>query len=57
MTPTLVALLQANPEYDPQRCFAFVHDMSDVEAEFPVPEESLDVLVLIFVLSALHPDK
>lgn len=48
---------QTNPEYDPGRCFAFVHDLSDVEANYPVPDGSLDVIVLIFVLSALHPDK
>ncbi|KAJ3601170.1 hypothetical protein NHX12_032143 [Muraenolepis orangiensis] len=54
---TAVELVKANPEYDPERCFAFVHDMCSMEAEFPVPDESLDVLVLIFVLSALHPDK
>ena len=48
---------QTNPEYDPERCFAFVHDLSDVEANYPVPDGTLDVIVLIFVLSALHPDK
>ncbi|CAL8302734.1 unnamed protein product [Merluccius merluccius] len=54
---TAVELVKANPDYDRERCFAFVHDMSDADAAFPVPDESLDVLVLIFVLSALHPDK
>ncbi|XP_069004713.1 tRNA N(3)-methylcytidine methyltransferase METTL2 isoform X2 [Embiotoca jacksoni] len=50
-------ILETNPEYDPGRCFAFVHDLSDVEANYPVPDGSLDVIVLIFVLSALHPNK
>nr|XP_040047960.1 tRNA N(3)-methylcytidine methyltransferase METTL2 [Gasterosteus aculeatus aculeatus] len=54
---TAVELVKTNPEYDPGRCFAFVHDLSDVEADYPVPEGTLDVIVLIFVLSALHPDK
>ncbi|XP_059896424.1 tRNA N(3)-methylcytidine methyltransferase METTL2 [Gadus macrocephalus] len=54
---TAVELVKANPDYDPDRCFAFVHDLSNVEADFPVPDESLNVLVLIFVLSALHPNK
>ncbi|KAM3863941.1 serine/threonine-protein kinase tousled-like 2 [Diretmus argenteus] len=54
---TAVELVKTNPEYDPGRCFAFVHDLSDVEANYPVPNGSLDVVVLIFVLSALHPDK
>nr|XP_043906932.1 tRNA N(3)-methylcytidine methyltransferase METTL2 isoform X2 [Solea senegalensis] len=54
---TAVELVKTNPEYDPERCFAFVHDLSDVEANYPVPDGTLDVIVLIFVLSALHPDK
>lgn len=48
---------QSNPEYDPGRCYAFVHDLSDVEANYPIPDGTLDVIVLIFVLSALHPKK
>ncbi|KAM7387322.1 hypothetical protein PAMA_009782 [Pampus argenteus] len=54
---TAVELVKTNPEYDHGRCFAFVHDLSDEEADYPVPDASLDVIVLIFVLSALHPDK
>lgn len=54
---TAVELVKTNPEYDPGRCFAFVHDLSDFEANYPIPDGTLDVLVLIFVLSALHPDK
>ncbi|KAK7940095.1 hypothetical protein WMY93_003421 [Mugilogobius chulae] len=54
---TAVELVKTNPEYDPGRCFAFVHDLSDVEANYPIPDGTLDVLVLIFVLSALHPNK
>uniref|UniRef100_A0A3Q3GXU9 tRNA N(3)-cytidine methyltransferase n=2 Tax=Kryptolebias marmoratus TaxID=37003 RepID=A0A3Q3GXU9_KRYMA len=54
---TAVELVKTNPEYDSQRCFAFVHDLSDAEANYPVPDGTLDVIVLIFVLSALHPDK
>ncbi|XP_074553584.1 tRNA N(3)-cytidine methyltransferase METTL2 [Halichoeres trimaculatus] len=54
---TAVELVKTNPEYDPGRCFAFVHDLSDVEANYPVPDGALDVIVLIFVLSALHPSK
>ncbi|XP_054463439.1 tRNA N(3)-methylcytidine methyltransferase METTL2 [Anoplopoma fimbria] len=54
---TAVELVKSNPEYDPGRCFAFVHDLSDVEANYPVSDGTLDVIVLIFVLSALHPNK
>ncbi|KAM4536134.1 serine/threonine-protein kinase tousled-like 2 isoform 2-T2 [Fundulus diaphanus] len=54
---TAVELVKTNPEYDSNRCFAFVRDLSDVEASFPIPDGTLDVIVMIFVLSALHPDK
>ncbi|GAA6068582.1 tRNA N(3)-methylcytidine methyltransferase METTL2, partial [Tachysurus ichikawai] len=54
---TAIDLVRSNLEYDPSRCHAFVHDLSDVTASYPMPEQSLDVIVLIFVLSALHPEK
>uniref|UniRef100_A0A4W4F0W6 tRNA N(3)-cytidine methyltransferase n=1 Tax=Electrophorus electricus TaxID=8005 RepID=A0A4W4F0W6_ELEEL len=54
---TAIDLVKSNPEYDSSRCHAFVRDLSDATAAYPVPEQSLDVIVLIFVLSALHPDK
>ncbi|XP_061837870.1 tRNA N(3)-cytidine methyltransferase METTL2 [Nerophis lumbriciformis] len=54
---TAVELVKANQEYDPARCFAFVHDLSDASASYPILDGTLDVVVLIFVLSALHPDK
>lgn len=31
--------------------------MSALDADYPIPDGTLDVIVLIFVLSALHPDK
>ncbi|KAM6175896.1 tRNA N(3)-cytidine methyltransferase METTL2A [Erethizon dorsatum] len=54
---TAVELVQTNSEYDPSRCFAFVHDLCDEDQSYPVPENSIDVIVLIFVLSAIVPDK
>lgn len=48
---------QTNSEYDPSRCFAFVHDLCDEDQSYPMPKDSLDVIVLIFVLSAIVPDK
>lgn len=54
---TAVELVKTNADYDPGRCFAFVHDMSALDADYPIPDGTLDVIVLIFVLSALHPDK
>lgn len=54
---TAVELVKTNSEYNAGRCFAFVHDLSDETALYPVPDGSLDVIVLVFVLSALHPDR
>ncbi|XP_075440496.1 tRNA N(3)-cytidine methyltransferase METTL2-like [Ascaphus truei] len=54
---TAVELVKSNPHYDPSRCLAFVHDLSDERASYPMPEQSLDVIVLIFVLSAVLPNK
>ncbi|KAH0626928.1 hypothetical protein JD844_002231 [Phrynosoma platyrhinos] len=54
---TAVDLVKAHPEYDTSRCFAFVHDLCKSEMSFPMPEESLDVVILIFVLSSILPEK
>ncbi|XP_067168124.1 tRNA N(3)-methylcytidine methyltransferase METTL2A isoform X2 [Apteryx mantelli] len=50
-------ILEANAEYDSSRCFAFVHDLCNDQSPFPMPEESLDIVILIFVLSAILPEK
>ncbi|XP_028675853.1 tRNA N(3)-methylcytidine methyltransferase METTL2 [Erpetoichthys calabaricus] len=54
---TAVELLKAHPDYDASRCHAFVHDLCEEASSFPVPKQSVDVIILIFVLSALRPDK
>ncbi|XP_051894617.1 tRNA N(3)-methylcytidine methyltransferase METTL2 [Pristis pectinata] len=54
---TAVELVKLNSGYDNSRCFAFVHDLCDTEASYPMPDQSLDIIILIFVLSAIHPDK
>ncbi|XP_051014824.1 tRNA N(3)-methylcytidine methyltransferase METTL2A [Acomys russatus] len=54
---TAIELVKTNSEYDPSRCLAFVHDLCDGDQIYPVPRDSLDVIVLIFVLSAIVPDK
>ncbi|XP_029430035.1 methyltransferase-like protein 2A [Rhinatrema bivittatum] len=54
---TAVELLKGHAAYDPSRCFAFVHDVSEEQCNYPVPEQSLDIIILIFVLSSLLPDK
>lgn len=54
---TAVDIVKSNPNFDPSRCFAFVYDLSDESSSYPIPEESLDAIVLIFVLSAILPSK
>ncbi|XP_069490254.1 tRNA N(3)-methylcytidine methyltransferase METTL2A [Ambystoma mexicanum] len=54
---TAVDLVKSNEEYDASRCFAFVHDVTDQLSSFPVPAGSMDIIILIFVLSAILPDK
>ncbi|KAM8818035.1 tRNA N(3)-cytidine methyltransferase METTL2A [Rhynchonycteris naso] len=54
---TAIQLVQTNPAYDPSRCFAFVHDLCDEEKSYPIPKGSLDIIILIFVLSSIVPDK
>ncbi|KAF4520988.1 hypothetical protein B566_EDAN002484 [Ephemera danica] len=55
---TAVELLQQDPNYDTARCGAFVCDVTSEEwTTAPFPAASLDVAILVFVLSAIHPDK
>ncbi|XP_029033006.1 tRNA N(3)-methylcytidine methyltransferase METTL2 [Osmia bicornis bicornis] len=52
-----VDILKQNPAYDASRCKAFVLDATQENWETPFEPESLDIIVLIFVLSAIQPDK
>ncbi|ORZ16124.1 S-adenosyl-L-methionine-dependent methyltransferase [Lobosporangium transversale] len=54
---TAVEVVRGNINYDEKRCKAFVWDLGSDDIPPEVEPESMDVLVLIFVLSALHPDK
>lgn len=50
-----IELIQKHPDYDPAVCHAFVQDMCDTASPFPFPPESLDIILVVFVLSAIHP--
>jgi hypothetical protein len=53
---TAVDLLKANKEYDPARCQAFVCDVvTEALPDFILPN-SIDAMVMIFVLSAIAPE-
>jgi len=54
-SPTAVELLKKNEDYDPKRCNAFVLDITKEDIVGKVPENSIHVALLIFVLSAVTP--
>ncbi|XP_052812206.1 tRNA N(3)-methylcytidine methyltransferase METTL2-like [Mya arenaria] len=53
---TAVDLVKENADYE-RRCHAFHCDISNPESTVPFPDNSLDVIICIFVLSAINPDK
>lgn len=52
-----VDILREHSEFDGQRCEVFVLDATAEDWTVPFEEKSIDIIVLIFVLSAIHPDK
>ncbi|KAK9514398.1 hypothetical protein VZT92_027866 [Zoarces viviparus] len=56
-SPRAVEFVKLNPLYRPERCCAFQCDLTKDDLRGSVPEGSVDVATLIFVLSAVHPDK
>jgi tRNAThr (cytosine32-N3)-methyltransferase len=55
--PSAVQLVKEFREYDEKRMHVFQHDLSSPEPFEDIPENSIDVVVSIFVLSALDPAK
>lgn len=52
-----ISILKEAPEYDEKRCKVFRLDATDAEWNVPFEENSIDIIVLIFVLSAINPLK
>ncbi|XP_073330438.1 tRNA N(3)-methylcytidine methyltransferase METTL8, mitochondrial isoform X2 [Pagrus major] len=56
-SPCAIQLVKDHPDYDDSVCHAFVHDVCEEMASFPFPPHSLDVILAVFVLSSIHPDR
>lgn len=56
-SPRAVEFVKQNPLYSSERCCAFQCDLTKDDLRDHIPEDSVDVTTLIFVLSAVHPDK
>ncbi|KAJ1798341.1 hypothetical protein LPJ59_002563 [Coemansia sp. RSA 2399] len=54
---TAVDVVKLNEAYNEDRCSAFAWDLSSTELPPQVEPESVDILLMIFVFSALHPDQ
>jgi len=52
-----VDFVKSNPLYDPQRFHAFQCDLTSDDITSNIPPESVDIVLFIFVLSAISPEK
>lgn len=52
-----VDILKEHADFDDKRCEAFVLDATQENWNIPFEENSIDIIILIFVLSAIHPDR
>lgn len=57
LSSTAIQLLREHSDYDASRCHVFVGDVCDEQCEMPFPDSALDIIICIFVLSGIHPDK
>nr|XP_002129350.1 methyltransferase-like protein 6 isoform X1 [Ciona intestinalis] len=56
-SPRAVELVKDNPSYSETKCKAFQCDLGTDHLSYTIQENSVDLVTLIFVLSAIHPDK
>ncbi|GIY06846.1 tRNA N(3)-methylcytidine methyltransferase METTL6 [Caerostris extrusa] len=52
-----IDLVKENSLYDPTKCNAFVCDATKDSLSEAIAADSVDIVSMIFVLSAIHPDK
>ncbi|XP_067147522.1 tRNA N(3)-methylcytidine methyltransferase METTL6 isoform X1 [Apteryx mantelli] len=56
-SPRAVEYVKKNSLYSTERCKVFQCDLTKDDLTENIPADSVDVVTLIFVLSAIHPDK
>lgn len=56
-SPRAIEILQQNPLYDRTCMHAFAGDVTTEEVFATIKPGSIDLITLVFVLSAIHPDK
>ncbi|NXT00858.1 METL6 protein, partial [Jacana jacana] len=56
-SPRAVEYVKKNALYSTERCKVFQCDLTKDDLLEHIPADSVDVVTLIFVLSAIHPDK
>ncbi|CAG8600330.1 8603_t:CDS:2, partial [Ambispora leptoticha] len=54
---TAVEVVKNNPEFNPTNSRVFVWDLTSTDIPSCIQPESIDIIVLIFVLSALRPEE
>ncbi|XP_029641599.1 tRNA N(3)-methylcytidine methyltransferase METTL2 isoform X1 [Octopus sinensis] len=52
-----IDLVKEHPEFEPSRCYPFVCDITNEYSPVPFEENSLDIIIMIFVLNAISPNK
>lgn len=55
-SPEAIKQVLANPNFDAARMSALTYDVSMNDKELPVPPDSQDLVICIFVLSAVNPN-
>lgn len=56
-SPRAIDYIKQNPLYNTERCKVFQCDLTRDDLLHHIPPESVDAVTLIFVLSAIHPEK
>lgn len=56
-SPRAVEFVKKNPLYSEDKCKAFQCDITKDDLSSEIPAENIDIVSLVFVLSAIHPDK